>query len=288
MTDHDRVPEDKKSISPTRKKKRLVIGVTLALCIIAVAVTVVLLYDPPLIPTAPDWLEEAVLKIEIDDEGYVTGYLLDGKRKTLTFVEKSSTGDVDFYEDEKGGIEGFYTGTAIPWSIDRMPRSARTEKINEGEALAIAHATLRSVLGIESFDVYDITIERGTDGESYIVCYDYRIQGFYTGESIEIQLYANGDIDRILNRQWGEYSCYPKVTKRDIQKGIASLKEQSGDPDLDYYYLDIDSEGYLCLMTEIIGPPDTSHEHESNCGHGHYFYTYRLSREPNPKKGDAS
>ena len=138
-------------------------------------------------------------------------------------------------------------------------------------------------------DSYRVDVNSHSDGSKHYVKFELEIYGYRTWESYTAVFDHKGEFIEIRSSNENEYSRYiPFVSEESVKNAENAL----GDKLEEYgktgagYYIEIDSEGYLCLATEIIvdiEPPVAGENGEviGGCGydHEHIFFSERISSQ---------
>ena len=176
-------------------------------------------------------------------------------------------------------------------AFDRLVYDHSSDEITGDVLRDRADIAVTEKYGIKDLSKYDIELTKD-DGKDVLVSYTLLIHGYPTGEHHTVFLdRESGEVKRILGDE-REYSRFSdKVTKYDISKArsriyerhaglLAELSLSGTHPD---FYLTIDSEGYLCLRSELIikgdGPVDAEGAEVEICPtHRHVIVNERISK----------
>lgn len=185
----------------------------------------------------------------------------------------------EFYTDEFSR-EGFYS-LSVPFAGE----SANFEMLlylgappteEELAVIELADAEILNKFPIESLTNYKVRINKNKNG-GYSVEYTLMIGKYRTYESYTVWVNEDKTVESITG-EYGEYAAYlPYATEEKIRaaeeklaKQIEKYEERSG------FYLTIDSEGYLCLHTEIIVKYENVLGGGCGIDHDHKFFTERI------------
>ncbi len=155
---------------------------------------------------------------------------------------------------------------------------------SDEEITAVANAIFKKEFGFDDLSKFSVNIYRLSYDKIH-VSYTLQVCGMTTQESYELafsELLVHTDTHA---RHKGEISRYLKTDGfleaiNTAKYKVYSACEKHGEP---YAYIDLDSEGYLCVQSEIIvdiNPPklDEYGNEMSGCGydHEHLFFTERV------------
>ena len=190
----------------------------------------------------------------------------DATERVFQKGEKASR-TYEFFTDEKSP-EGIYV-LKVPFGGEYKVfgsvlavKAPPTEE--ELAIIELADAFMATEYPAVSLDDCRVDIRQSTDGE-YSVEYTITICGYRTWESYTVYFNADKTVKRTYASQEGKYSAYlPYATAERISEAEEILKKQVKQYDTQSaFYLQVDDEGYLCLLTEIIVDlPLGDHEHK--------------------------
>ena len=150
----------------------------------------------------------------------------------------------------------------MPWEASDIPHYERPFR-------EIADKALMEKFALTNLSPYEIDVTFSDSGHR--IRYRLYIQEYRTDESYTVYLTPDDKVDRIEG-SYGQYARYlQNATAEAVAAAKARLLTQFSslvDHNSPYYYLTIDSEGYLCLSAEIIVDLESS-----PLGHEHRFFS---------------
>ncbi len=185
----------------------------------------------------------------------------------------------EFYTDEFSR-EGFYN-LAVPFASETATfemllylGAPPTEE--ELAVIELADAEILKKFPIGSLANYQVRIDKNAKG-GYSVRYTLMIGNYRTNESYTVRVNEDRTVESIYG-EYGEYAAYlPYATEDKIRAAEEKLTEQIEKYDESSgFYLTIDSEGYLCLHTEIIVKYENVFGGGCGIDHDHKFFTERI------------
>ena len=122
------------------------------------------------------------------------------------------------------------------------------------DLLAITDAEVKEEYGIDNLDNYSVRISEHASKHQKTVRYELHLFGYITYEQYSVTIDNNGTILSCYASNAGKYSCFlPYLTIEKIQEAEEKLKNKMAEYDnSSYMYLEINSNGQLCLSFEVI------------------------------------
>lgn len=201
--------------------------------------------------------------------------LSEGQPVKVTYSNGGKKESEDFDEYPDGGYKPKYEITALKVEVN-------STVLDDDALQMIADTAIKKKFGLTDLGHYLISFSRHPIDRMASVDYRLKLFGLYTGEVYKVFLNEDGTVIDIRG-DYGEYARYlPYATKEAYDAAKAKLDEKSKRGGEAGYYLEIDSEGYLCLSTEIIlhldPPVDENGNAMSGCGvdHDHQFFSERI------------
>lgn len=194
---------------------------------------------------------------------------------------------VTYLSDSKKKIEypnGYPDGGYTPqYEITALAVETVTVEpsvLDDAALRSIADAAVRKRFALTNLDNYEISYSRHETYGTASVEYRLYLFGYRTSDFYIVYLNEDGSIIDISS----DDSKYARYLSYATEAAFASAKEKldAKAPNGSDYYLDIDSEGYLCLCREVIryiDPPVSEDGYVmSGCGidHEHLFFSERI------------
>lgn len=170
-------------------------------------------------------------------------------------------------------------GSEIPPMSDQdmsTPLGEDHMGMTSAEIKVITDRAMKEQYGITDLSHYKFNAYQ-TKLKSYRVTYDLYIQGYHTYEVYSFTLTPEGAIEHTYASECGKYSRYLEgATEERMAAAVADIeKKASGYDEQGPYWLEIDSEGYLCLCLELI--VEIPYNENVACGdHKHVFFRSRV------------
>ena len=122
------------------------------------------------------------------------------------------------------------------------------------ELLSITDAKVKEQYGIDDLGTYSVSIAEHASKPQKTVRYELYLFGYYTHESYRVTIDNNGSILNCNSANEGEYSRFlPHLTIEKIQAAEEKLKSKMAEYESgSHMYLEINSGGQLCLISEAI------------------------------------
>lgn len=195
-------------------------------------------------------------------------------RVTYSSDSKKKLEYPDGYPD--GGYTPKYEITAV--AVEGAPLEPSV--LDDATLRAIADTAVMKKFALTNLDHYEISLSRHEIDGTASVNYRLYLFGYRTSDFYNVFLNEDGSIIDIS----GDYSEYARYLPYATEEAFAAAKAKmdaraAGGSD---YYLDIDSEGYLCLCREVIHYIDPPAGEDgtvmSGCGvdHQHLFFCERI------------
>ena len=145
------------------------------------------------------------------------------------------------------------------------------------EIKTVTDHLLKEEYGIDDLSVYGFEVFYSKRQDQYSVTYRLYIQGYRTYEEYVVVIDAKGKPVSFRALHQGEYSRYlGGATEERMAAAVADIeKKASAYDEQGPYWLEIDSEGYLCLCLELI--VEIPYNENVACGdHKHVFFRSRV------------
>jgi hypothetical protein len=185
--------------------------------------------------------------------------------------------------DDPGDLNGSNESTKTDRKIPQMSDQEMNTPLGEdhtgmtpGEIKVITDQAMKEQYGITDLSHYKFKAYQ-TNLKVYRVTYDLYIQGYHTYEVYSFILTPEGMLEHTSASGRGEYSRYlGGATEERMAAAVADIeKKASAYDEQGPYWLEIDSEGYLCLCLELI--VDIPYNENIACGdHKHVFFRSRV------------
>lgn len=158
---------------------------------------------------------------------------------------------------------------------EESPQTTHAD-LTEDEIRKITDAVITSEYGITDFS--DYTFRCYTNSKGVTVYYDLYIFGIRTYEGFSVTLNSDFSVERHDFDNEGMAAYINLITDEmfnDTKEKLVNQFSHIDSEDLDrtpHFYFDFDSEGWLCLRTELI-----VYTENGACGdHDHLFFSQRL------------
>jgi len=199
-------------------------------------------------------------KLKLADSVIVYGDIISDKKEPITIrvshLEVSNDNEVKAWSEaelaifEKYDIVDSYAQTQYETPLgDRDPSDLETFNL-----LALTDAKVKEKYGISNLDNYSVSISEHASKPQKTVRYELYLFGYRTHEVYSVIIDNNGTILDCNAANAGEYSRFlPYLTLEKLQVAEEKLKNKMSEyDDGSYMYMEINSNGQLCLSFETI------------------------------------